>query len=81
LAADCIQVPALHLAEPRDGFPDSCARSHHDGVLGLPEADEQRRRGGIMFDDRSKILIECGLETSPVAVIRSGEKREARGRD
>ena len=42
LAADWIEIPTLHGAEAGDRLPDPIARPHIDGVLGLPESDNER---------------------------------------
>ena len=67
LAADGIKIPALHLSETGYGFPHTAARGHVDRVLGLAEADGERRSLGIMLDHAGEILVQQRSQAHAIA--------------
>src|SRR5690606_5778700 len=82
LTADGVEVPALHVAEPGHGFPDAAAAGPHvDRILGLPEADDERRSVRIVRDHGVEVSIEHRAQAFTIAiglrerVSRRGERQ------
>jgi hypothetical protein len=68
LAGRRVEISALHFAERRHRLPHSAvAWPHVDRVLSLTEADDERRRRGIVLHDGGEILIEHRAQARAIA--------------
>ncbi len=77
LSGDRVEVPPLHLAKAGHRLPHAVARAHVDRILGLAESDDERGGSRIVLDDGSKILIEHGPQTRPIARLCRGRRCHA----
>ena len=78
LPADRIEKLPLNIAQRRDRLPGARSRANHHAVVGLPEADEQRSRAGVMLHHGVQILVERCLQTRAVARLCGRDARRER---
>src|SRR5262250_817807 len=78
MPADRIEKLPLNIAKRRDRLPGARSLANHHAVIGLPEADEQRRRAGVMLHHGVQILVERCLQTRAVARLCGRDARRER---
>src|SRR5262249_27559574 len=60
----------LDFADAGNAFPHASSQLHHDSILCLPEASEERRGRRIMCSCSGEVLVERCFQTRAVAGFR-----------